>query len=50
MMHSVVSGGVQYPFQRSQCTDDPSMDPELVQEVDVLMREELGWWYNESKR
>jgi hypothetical protein len=26
------------------------MDPDLVQEVDVLMCKELSWWYNKSKR
>jgi len=37
MMYSVVFGSVKYPLQRSQCVYSFSVDPELVQQVELLM-------------
>lgn len=43
MMEAVVSGGVENPLEGTKTGDCLSVDPELVQKVELLVGEELSW-------
>ena len=49
MVNSVVTGGVQYQLQRAQVGHQLSVDPELVEQVQLLVDQRLAGWDEESQ-
>ena len=49
MVNSVVTGGVQYQLQWPQVGHQLSVDPELVEQVQLLVDQRLAGGYEESQ-
>lgn len=50
MVHTVVFGRVEDVFQRPKTLDRFSMDPELIDQAELMVGHEMGRWYSNRHR